>query len=73
MKDLKRYFDDDGQLCTNQHKIGMKILFRGMIVKEWVDNNQNEIDYLEHNKGIVKSCVHFYHEFWKTRCAELHK
>ena len=73
MKDLKRYFDAEGQLCTNQHKIGMKNLFRRMIVKEWVDNNQNDIYCLEHNKEIVKSCVHFYHECWKTRCVELHK
>ena len=44
-----------------------------MIVKEWSDVNQDEIDYFEHDKVIVKSCVHFYHECWKTRCVELHK
>ena len=73
MEDLKRYFVDEDHLCTNQQKIGMKKLFHRIIVKEWVDNNQNAIDYLECNKEIVKLCVHFYHECQKTRCAESHK
>lgn len=73
IEDVKRYFEQDGQLYTNQSKLGMKNLFRGMIVKQWVDTNQSDIDYLEYNKVFVKSCVTFYHECWKSRCVELHK
>ena len=47
-------------------------MFRGVIVKEWVAVNEDNINYHEYNRILVKSCVRFYHECWKERCEALH-
>ena len=33
--------------------------------------NNNIIIFHTHNKVLVKSCVHFYHEFWERRYIAL--
>ena len=74
IKDIKRYFSGDETECyTNQQLIGIKALFRGVIVKEWVAVNNENINYHECNRKIVKSCIRFYHDCWKERCEALHK
>ena len=34
--------------------------------------NQNRINFHAHDKALVKSCVHFYHDSWKRRHVALH-
>ena len=47
-------------------------LFRGVIVKEWVMGNYNNINFHAYDKALVKISVQFYHECWKRRCLVLH-
>ena len=74
IKDIKRYFSgDETEYYANQQLIGIKALFRGVIVKEWVAVNNDNMNYHEYNRILVKSCMQFYHNCWKERCEELHK
>ena len=49
-----------------------KDLFLGVIVKEWAIVNQKRINVHSYNEALFKSCVEYYHECWKLRCAVLH-
>ena len=53
----------------------MKVMFRGAVVKKWIDHHdhENNIDYHEHNRLLIKIYVHFHHKCWKSQCVELHK
>ena len=72
LKDINKYFNNDDYYYTNQQLIGHRGLFRGVIVKEWVMGNHNNINSHACNKVLVKSCVQFYHECWKRRYVFLH-
>ena len=73
INDAKRYFaEDEMYYHTNQQIIGIKAFFRGVIVKEWVVVNDENVNYHEHNRILVKSFARFYHEFQKERCEALH-
>ena len=72
LNDVNKYFNNNDDYYTNQQLIGHRELFRGVVVKEWVIENQNNINFHAYNKVLVKSCVQFYHECWKRRCVVLH-
>ena len=72
LNDINKYFNNNEDYYTNQQMIGYRDLFRGVVVKEWVIENQNNINFYAYNKVLVKSCVQFYNECWKRRCVVLH-
>ena len=54
-------------LTIEQAIIGMKNAFQGIVVREWAEENEEQIDFHEHNKVIVKMCVKYYHNMQKLR------
>ena len=71
--DIKRYFDnEEEELHTNQQTIGIRALFRGAVVKEWVAVNEDNINYHVCNRILVQKCVRYYHECWVERCEVSH-
>ena len=66
-KDIMRYLenDDDDKYETNQYLAGMKELFRGYLVIDWVRTNMNCKKYRQVNMIIAKQCVEFYNKYWK--------
>ena len=55
--DMRKYFNNDNDFCTNQQLIGHQDLFLGVTVKQWAMVNQNRINLHLHDKSLVKSCV----------------
>jgi hypothetical protein len=52
---------------TNQHYVGMKELFRGYVIINWMETDFNSKKYRKLNKILVRQCVHYYNECWKDR------
>ena len=65
--------EEETDFATTQHLIGMDLLFRGWVVKNWVNVN-HEQSYLmkKLNKIIVKHSVIFYSKVWVYRNEILH-
>ena len=72
LNDVNKYFNNNDDYHTNQQLIGHRELFRGVIVKEWVIENLNNMHFHTCDKVFVKNYVQFYHECWKRRCVALH-
>ena len=74
MQDIKKYlFQEDGVFMTNQHLIGMKMLFRGWSIKNWMDVNVTPSLRMKNiNKILVKYSLTFYSKAWTHRNMILH-
>ena len=59
LNDINKYFNNDNDYYTNQQLIGHIDMFRGVVVKEWVVGNDDNINFHACNKVLVKSCVKF--------------
>ena len=75
LSDIKKYLMEgvDAEGNTIQSVIGISLIFRGWIVKNWInvlDNQPRRIHLL--NKIIIKQSVLFYAEAWKHRNEVLH-
>ena len=42
------------------------------MTKEWAIGNQGRINFHQHDKVLVQSCIQCCHECWKHRCVVLH-
>ena len=73
-EDIMKYLenDDDDKYETNQYLVGIKELFRGYLVIDWVRTNMNCKKYCQVNMIIVKECVKFYNKCWKYLNEVLH-
>ena len=74
LDDINTYlFSKDNEYNTTQHIIGMKMIFRGWVVKNWINiNQQTSISMKRINKIIVKRSVLYYSKSWKQRNEILH-
>ena len=75
LSDIRQYLMEgvDVEGHTIQSVIGISLIFRGWIVKNWInvlDNQPRRIHLL--NKIIIKQSVLFYAEAWKHRNEVLH-
>lgn len=57
---------------TNQRRIGMRYIFRGIVTKDWTSLNPIDNKDFKCNRIIVKISVEFYHKCWKHRCDQAH-
>ena len=62
---VKQFLEQEGQCFTEKVTMGIKHLFRGIIDKEWVADNYQNIDYYECNRVILKMHVKHYHNTQK--------
>ena len=74
IKDIVVYFDDgdDEEYESSQQYVGMRKLFRGFIVKDWIAADFNCEQYSELNKIVIVNAVKFYNQCWKHRNREFH-
>ena len=68
IEDIKTYvMGAQNEYVTTQHAIGMELIFKGWVVKNWFDMQQKQYFTMRKvNKIIVKQSVVFYSKAWKT-------
>ena len=69
VNDIFEYLKNKSNFVTNQEALGFHNVFRGIVVKNWIDN---ELDY-KYNKIIIYEAVHFYYKCWLQRCEVVHE
>ena len=52
-KDVEKYFNKEGNLHTTQQVLGMREVFRGLAVKEWIETPNEIIDCSQCNKVLI--------------------
>ena len=52
--------------------IGVREVFKGVVVKNWEVLPFESIEFTNHNKLLIKKAVEFYSEYWKDRSNVLH-
>ena len=57
---------------TNQEILGMRNVFRWIVIKSWTGNDFDTSEDRKNNKTIVKESVLFNTESWVDRCKALH-
>ena len=45
-----------------QGLLGIQVLFRGFVVKDWTENNKTTMKYQRFNKIIIRNCTEYYFE-----------
>ena len=67
LNDISRYLKNEKSFESNQEMLGMRNMFRGIVVKSWTGNNFETSADCKHNKMIVKESARFYNEHWVDR------
>jgi len=72
--DIRNYvMKEQNEYTTTQHVIGMDLLFKGWVVKNWLNVNNKQRHVMKRiNKIIVKQSVIYYSKAWKNRNDVLH-
>ena len=67
IKDLNTYiYQKEDDFKTTQHLVGMDLIFKGWVMKNWVNVNETQSYVMKKlNKAIVKRSMLFYSEAWK--------
>ena len=63
IKDIGTYFNGEAKFWTNQQVLGIREVFRGVVVKIWVAMPLERVIFLVHNKIIVREAVNFYSQY----------
>ena len=66
--DIIAFLNNKISYQTNQVIISYEALFKGYIVKNWVEADINN-KYEDYNKIIVYECVKYYSICWEQRCT----
>ena len=69
---IEKYFNNEENFWTNQQVLGMREVFRGIMVKDWASTPVESTDFTQHNKVLIKKDVNFYCEYWNNRRVVLH-
>ena len=65
--------DEEHKYVTIQHAIGMELIFKGWVVKNWMDVQQVQSHRMKKiNKIIVKNSITFYLKAWMQRNEVMH-
>ena len=67
IKDIKIYLEGYNYFITAQKEIGFKFIFRGFILKDWINALTNCRKYSLHNEVIIQESVKFYALCWEDR------
>ena len=67
--DILQYMkDEEHEYITTQHVIGMELIFKEWVVKNWMDMQQVQSHRMKKiNKIIVKNSIIFYLKAWTQR------
>jgi len=70
--DIVKYFNKEENFWTNQQVLGMRDVFRGIVVRDWGALPIECIDFTPYNKVMIKKAVDFYSACWNNRCVVMH-
>ena len=72
VSDIKRYINEEDQhYVMTQHVIGMELLFKGWVVRNWLNvQDDQQMEMKQMNKIIVKISMMFYSKAWQ-HCNEV--
>jgi len=70
--DIVKYSNKEENFWTNQQVLGMREVFRGIVVRDWVAMPIECIDFTPCNKVLIKKALNFYSECWNNRCVVMH-
>ena len=73
IKDIKKYLKNESNFYDNQEILDCREMFRGIVVKKWVIQSEEEILFDECNKILVKMFVKFYHDCLYNRRNIMHE
>ena len=62
--DIENFLNGNDRRKKMQRVLGVNMIFRGFIVKDWHGDNRNCKKYLELNKKLVKLSVACYWKCW---------
>ena len=60
---IRKLLNNERRFETNQEMLGMRNVFRGIVIKSWTGNDFDASNDRKFNKIIVKKSVLFYTEF----------
>ena len=72
IKKVRKYFNRESNFCTNQQVLGMREVFRGVVVKSWVYLPLEKIKFSKHNEKLVRKAVNLHSECRKEQNNALH-
>ena len=72
--DIRNYlYQENKEYITTQHIAGMKFIYHGQVVKNWVNTEQVQINYIRKvNRIIIQQSVQFYSKVWTQRNEIMH-
>ena len=70
--DIEKYFNNEDFFCTNQQVLSMRDALRGLVAKEWMLMNVENIDCAQHNKQLITEGVSLYCGCWNQLCVMFH-
>ena len=62
LDDIKEYLNGRQTFHTNQQLIGYDALFRGYIIKNWLETECNNY-YEDYNRIIINYCIRYYYKY----------
>ena len=65
--DIKIYLESYNYFITAQKEIRFKFIFRGFILKDWIDVLTNCRKYSLYNEVIIQESIKFYVLCWEDR------
>lgn len=59
-QDTLKYLNRGSNFYTNQEALSFQNLFRGIVIKHWIQLNENT-NYFKYNKILVHKYIIYYH------------
>ena len=72
INDVRKYFNKESNYWTNQQVIGMREVFRRVVVKFWVALPLESVNFSKYNKILVRKAVELYSSCWREQYNVLH-
>ena len=66
INDIQKYLIERSDFETNQQSMGIRVLFRGYIIKAWICINFT-MKYTKLNRILMKTCTKYYYDCWIRR------
>ena len=64
IEDIKNYLNRYDYFITAQNTIGFKNLFRGFVLKDWINAEEQYNKFYIQNEIIVQKCMKHYYDCW---------
>ena len=72
IKNVRKYFNREINFWTNQQVLGMREVFRGVVVKSWIELPLQIITFSKYNIILAREEVELHSACWRVRYNLLH-